>query len=40
MTELKPRAAPRTIDETLDLLTGADYVADLVPVPKDDTPDF
>ena len=28
MTELKPRAAPRTIDETLDLLTGADYVAD------------
>lgn len=28
MNELKPRAAPRTIDETLDLLTGADYVAD------------
>jgi len=28
MTELKPRAVPRTIDETLDLLTGADYVAD------------
>lgn len=28
MTEMKPRAAPRTIDETLDLLTGADYVAD------------
>lgn len=28
MTELKPRSAPRTIDETLDLLTGADYVAD------------
>ncbi|MBZ9771114.1 AAA family ATPase [Mesorhizobium sp. CO1-1-8] len=28
MTELKPRAAPGTIDETLDLLTGADYVAD------------
>ncbi|QPC93401.1 MoxR family ATPase [Mesorhizobium sp. INR15] len=28
MSELKPRAAPRTIDETLDLLTGADYVAD------------
>lgn len=28
MTELKPRLAPRTIDETLDLLTGADYVAD------------
>jgi MoxR-like ATPase len=28
MTELKPRAAPRTIDETLDLLTGAEYVAD------------
>ncbi|UVC13634.1 AAA family ATPase [Mesorhizobium onobrychidis] len=28
MTELKPRPAPRTIDETLDLLTGADYMAD------------
>ncbi|WP_137930015.1 AAA family ATPase [Mesorhizobium comanense] len=28
MIDLKPRAAPRTIDETLDLLTGADYVAD------------
>ncbi|TIT01082.1 MoxR family ATPase [Mesorhizobium sp.] len=28
MTELKPRPAPLTIDETLDLLTGADYVAD------------
>ena len=28
MTEPKPRPAPRTIDETLDLLTGADYVAD------------
>lgn len=28
MTEQKPRPAPRTIDETLDLLTGADYVAD------------
>jgi len=28
MTELKPRPAPGTIDETLDLLTGADYVAD------------
>ncbi|ESY03767.1 ATPase [Mesorhizobium sp. LNJC399B00] len=28
MTELKPRPAPRTIDETLDLLTGADYVAE------------
>ncbi|RWH76521.1 MAG: MoxR family ATPase [Mesorhizobium sp.] len=28
MTELKPRPAPATIDETLDLLTGADYVAD------------
>jgi MoxR-like ATPase len=28
MTGLKPRPAPRTIDETLDLLTGADYVAD------------
>ncbi|QKD04133.1 AAA family ATPase [Mesorhizobium loti] len=28
MTELNPRPVPRTIDETLDLLTGADYVAD------------
>jgi MoxR-like ATPase len=28
MTELKPRPVPRTIDETHDLLTGADYVAD------------
>ncbi|MET3581789.1 MoxR-like ATPase [Mesorhizobium robiniae] len=28
MTELKPRPAPRTIDDTLELLTGADYVAD------------
>ena len=28
MDELKPRPAPQTIDETLDLLTGADYVAD------------
>ncbi|MCA0022959.1 MULTISPECIES: MoxR family ATPase [unclassified Mesorhizobium] len=28
MTELKPRPVPRTIDETLDLVTGADYVAD------------
>jgi len=28
MNGLKPRPAPRTIDETLDLLTGADYVAD------------
>ncbi|MBZ9671057.1 AAA family ATPase [Mesorhizobium sp. ES1-3] len=28
MSDLKPRAVPRTIDETLDLLTGADYVAD------------
>ena len=28
MKELKPRPAPETIDETLDLLTGADYVAD------------
>ncbi|CAN7483983.1 AAA family ATPase [Mesorhizobium caraganae] len=28
MTELKPRPAPGTIDETLDLLSGADYVAD------------
>lgn len=27
MTELKPRPVPATIDETLDLLTGADYVA-------------
>lgn len=28
MTGLKPRGVPQTIDETLDLLTGADYVAD------------
>ena len=28
MDELKPRPAPQSIDETLDLLTGADYVAD------------
>ena len=28
MTELKPRPVPQTIDETLDLLSGADYVAD------------
>ena len=28
MTELKPCPVPATIDETLDLLTGADYVAD------------
>jgi MoxR-like ATPase len=28
MTELSPRKAPETIDETLDLLAGADYVAD------------
>ncbi|ESX82051.1 MoxR family ATPase [Mesorhizobium sp. M0915] len=28
MTELKSRPVPRTIDETLDLLTSADYVAD------------
>ncbi|MDQ2705361.1 MAG: MoxR family ATPase [Pseudomonadota bacterium] len=28
MTEFRPRAAPQTIDETLDLLTGADYIAD------------
>ena len=28
MTGLAPRAAPKSIDETLDLLTGADYVAD------------
>jgi MoxR-like ATPase len=28
MTELNPRKAPETIDETLDLLAGADYVAD------------
>lgn len=28
MNELQARAVPRTIDETLDLLAGADYVAD------------
>jgi MoxR-like ATPase len=28
MTELQPRPVPQTIDETLDLLAGADYVAD------------
>lgn len=28
MTNLKPRPVPGTIDEMLDLLTGADYVAD------------
>jgi MoxR-like ATPase len=28
MAELHPRPAPQTIDETLELLTGADYVAD------------
>ncbi|AGB46733.1 MoxR-like ATPase [Mesorhizobium australicum WSM2073] len=28
MSDLEPRPVPRTIDETLDLLTGADYVAD------------
>ncbi|MBZ9746881.1 MoxR family ATPase [Mesorhizobium sp. CO1-1-7] len=28
MSDLKPRPVPRTIDETLDLLTGAGYVAD------------
>ena len=28
MEEPKPLPAPKTIDETLDLLTGADYVAD------------
>ncbi|TGU93269.1 MoxR family ATPase [Mesorhizobium sp. M00.F.Ca.ET.151.01.1.1] len=28
MSDLKPRPVPGTIDETLDLLTGADYVAD------------
>ncbi len=28
MTALNPRPLPGTIDETLDLLTGADYVAD------------
>lgn len=28
MTEFQPRPVPRTIDETLEILTGADYVAD------------
>src|SRR5262245_35710050 len=28
MTELTPRPTPQSIDETLELLTGADYVAD------------
>ncbi|RWC91770.1 MoxR family ATPase [Mesorhizobium sp. M8A.F.Ca.ET.208.01.1.1] len=28
MSDLKPRPVPGTIEETLDLLTGADYVAD------------
>jgi MoxR-like ATPase len=28
MAELKPRPAPQSIDETLELLTSADYVAD------------
>ncbi|MER9588897.1 MoxR family ATPase [Mesorhizobium australicum] len=28
MSDLNPRPVPRTIDETLDLLTGADYIAD------------
>ena len=28
MTETQPRPVPQTIDETLDLLAGADYVAD------------
>jgi MoxR-like ATPase len=28
MSELQPRPAPQTIDETLDMLAGADYVAD------------
>jgi len=28
MTEAKPRSLPQSIDETLTLLTGADYVAD------------
>jgi MoxR-like ATPase len=28
MSDLKPRPVPQTIGETLDLLTGADYVAD------------
>jgi MoxR-like ATPase len=28
MSELQPRPAPQTIDETLEMLAGADYVAD------------
>ncbi|MER9170292.1 MoxR family ATPase [Mesorhizobium australicum] len=28
MSDLNPRPVPRTIDETLDLLNGADYIAD------------
>ena len=28
MSQLQPRPAPQTIDETLDMLAGADYVAD------------
>jgi MoxR-like ATPase len=28
MTDLQPRPVPQTIDETLELLSGADYVAD------------
>ena len=28
MSDPKPRAVPQSIDETLALLTGADYVAD------------
>ena len=28
MNELTPRPAPSSIDDTLDLLSGADYVAD------------
>ena len=28
MSDLEPRPVPQSIDETLDLLTGADYVAD------------
>lgn len=28
MTDRTPRPIPQTIDETLELLTGADYVAD------------
>jgi MoxR-like ATPase len=28
MTDIRPRLSPQSIDETLELLTGADYVAD------------